>query len=185
MVVVCGAVQTRFPRTNALPTPSQLSNNTRGHSITNKKKLVVAIDQRGYSDSDKPSGVAPYRLERLAADVADAVKALGHDRVGVLVAHDWGGNVAWTVAGTHGSRLIDRLVVIALPHFGVGVTNIDGAQRAKSSYVLQFQAPGLPEATLTAGGAEAAEKFFTEPPVVRGAVVLCCVSAVLLCDVCC
>lgn len=43
------------------------------------------------------------------------------------------------VAGLHGSRLLDRLIVMGLPHLGVGLTNIDGAQRAKSSYVLQFQ----------------------------------------------
>lgn len=132
-----------------------------------REKTVVAIDQRGYGDSDKPQGVAPYRLARLADDVADAVKALGHERAAVLVAHDWGGSVAWAVAGLHGSKLIDSLVVLALPHLGVGLTNVDGEQRARSSYVLQFQAPALPEATLLAGGAEAMERFFVQPPVVR------------------
>ena len=59
---------------------------------------MVAVDQRGYNDSDKPEGVEPYRLARLAADVEALVKGLGHDKC-TLVAHDWGGCVAWTVRG--------------------------------------------------------------------------------------
>jgi hypothetical protein len=56
----------------------------------------VAVDQRGYNDSDKPPSVSDYRLAQLAADVQAVVKALGHESC-TLVAHDWGGLVAWTV----------------------------------------------------------------------------------------
>src|SRR5713226_7460948 len=31
---------------------------------------VIAVDQRGYNESDKPRGVGSYRLDLLAADVA-------------------------------------------------------------------------------------------------------------------
>lgn len=67
---------------------------------------AVAIDMRGYGQSDKPAGVASYALDVLASDVREVVRALGHERC-VLVAHDWGGIVAWLVAGMY-PEIVDR-----------------------------------------------------------------------------
>src|SRR5262245_57285261 len=41
---------------------------------------VVAPDLRGYNESDKPPGVASYRLSLLSADVAALVRHLGCSR---------------------------------------------------------------------------------------------------------
>ena len=38
---------------------------------------VVAIDQRGYGLSSKPSSIGDYKVELLARDVADVVEQLG------------------------------------------------------------------------------------------------------------
>lgn len=84
-------------------------------------------------------GVDAYQLHRLAADVKAAVSALGHSRC-TLMAHDWGGTVAWVVAGLYGSDLLERLVVLALPHTGIAMTNLSAAQRQRSMYMLLFQA---------------------------------------------
>lgn len=43
-------------------------------------------------------GVDNYKLSVLAADVKEAVAALGHVSC-TLMGHDWGGLVAWTTAG--------------------------------------------------------------------------------------
>lgn len=101
-------------------------------------------------------GVGNYRLDILASDVKAAVAALGHSRC-TLVAHDWGGGVAWVTAGMYGSELIDRLVVIGLPHLGISSTNMSGSQYVKSLYMLTFQvcvgggvlSPGWCGATVT------------------------------------
>lgn len=58
---------------------------------------VVAIDQRGYNLSDKPKGVENYDMMLLVGDVAAVIKHLGRDKA-VIVGHDWGGIVAWTLA---------------------------------------------------------------------------------------
>lgn len=99
---------------------------------------VVAIDMRGYNKSDKPRGVAAYALPRLAADVNAIVHALGHERC-TLVAHDWGGLVAWLTAGTYGTSLVERLVIMGSPHAGVFKTNMTPQQQMRSSYMLLFQ----------------------------------------------
>ncbi|ODN04167.1 Epoxide hydrolase 4 [Orchesella cincta] len=58
---------------------------------------VVAMDMRGYGDSDKPTSIAEYKIENLVKDVCELIKALGRNKC-TLVAHDWGGVVAWAVA---------------------------------------------------------------------------------------
>jgi pimeloyl-ACP methyl ester carboxylesterase len=86
-------------------------------------------------------GVGNYRLDILASDVKGAVAALGHSSC-TLVAHDWGGGVAWVTAGMYGSELIDRLIVIGLPHLGISSTNMNNAQYVRSLYMLTFQVGG-------------------------------------------
>ena len=41
---------------------------------------VVAIDQRGYNQSDKPKGVESYDMRLLVGDVAAVIRHLGRDR---------------------------------------------------------------------------------------------------------
>ena len=50
---------------------------------------VVALDQRGYNRSDKPEGVANYRVPLLVADVAAVIRHHGEDSA-IIVGHDWG-----------------------------------------------------------------------------------------------
>ena len=107
--------------------------------------LCVAPDLRGYNLSDKPEGVENYKAKHLIADVL----ALGahYSRGGpsgkfVLVAHDWGGAVAWGVAIAHPGRL-ERLVMINSPHpylFWRELTS-NPAQQKASQYMNLFRLP--------------------------------------------
>jgi pimeloyl-ACP methyl ester carboxylesterase len=103
--------------------------------------LCVAPDLRGYNLSDKPEGVEPYKAKHLVADVL----ALGaHYATGkfTLVAHDWGGAVAWGVAIAHPHRL-ERLVMINSPHpyvFWRELSN-NPAQQQASAYMNLFRLP--------------------------------------------
>ena len=47
--------------------------------------------------SDKPPGVASYRVDTLAADIAALIRQAGSERA-IVVGHDWGGIVAWHLA---------------------------------------------------------------------------------------
>ncbi|MGF1569150.1 MAG: alpha/beta fold hydrolase [Nodosilinea sp.] len=110
----------------------------------------VALDLRGYNDSDKPPSVAAYRLETLVADVNGAIAALGFDRC-TLVGHDWGSAIAWAYAYAHPARL-DALVVMNMPHpaqFAAGLRTPQ--QLLRSWYIAAFQLPWLPELALQAG----------------------------------
>ena len=58
---------------------------------------VVAPDQRGYGQTDRPDAVEAYTLCHLVGDVVGLVHALGEKRA-ALIGHDWGSAVAWTCA---------------------------------------------------------------------------------------
>lgn len=109
---------------------------------------VVAPDQRGYNLSDKPRGIDAYRIDRVAADIAGLIEALGRERA-FVVGHDWGGVAAWTAATLYPGR-VEKLVVLNAPYPSVGVRTIarDPTQLLRSLYLFFFQLPGLPEMML-------------------------------------
>ncbi|PSN12120.1 epoxide hydrolase [filamentous cyanobacterium CCT1] len=109
----------------------------------------VALDLRGYNDSDKPEGLEAYRLDVLVEDVRGAMAALGHDQM-VLVGHDWGGAIAWAFAYAH-PECLHSLIVMNIPHpakFAEGLRTPQ--QLLKSWYIAAFQLPLLPELLLQA-----------------------------------
>lgn len=107
---------------------------------------VLAPDQRGYNISDKPKGVAAYRLDLLAKDILGLMDANQRDRA-YLVGHDWGAIVAWWIALTAPERL-HRLAILNVPHPTVMRRRLrsDPQQMARSTYAAFFQLPRLPEA---------------------------------------
>lgn len=104
-------------------------------------------DQRGYSPGACPGGRAAYRLEDLVADVIALIDATGHPSVH-LVGHDWGGGVAWAVAGNHPER-VASLTVLSTPHLGAFKRALRTPDQARRSwYMAAFQLPFLPERLL-------------------------------------
>jgi pimeloyl-ACP methyl ester carboxylesterase len=107
---------------------------------------AVAPDLRGYGASDKPP--RGYDLPTLSADVAALVRALG-ERDAVVVGHDWGGLLAWTMAALH-PRTVRRLVVLSMAHpRRLRAAMVHPGQRRAMRHVLRFQLPRLPERMLT------------------------------------
>lgn len=75
---------------------------------------VVAIDQRGFNESGRPTSAEGYRVERLVEDVAALIQHLGRSQA-VIVGHDAGAWVAWHFAALH-PELTERLVILSVPH---------------------------------------------------------------------
>lgn len=104
-----------------------------------KQFKVVAIDQRGYNQSDQPEGVQNYAMEKLVGDVKAVVEHFDQEQA-TIVGHDWGGAVAWTFAMTH-PKMTERLVILNLPHLNGLRRELanNPAQRAASAYARTFQ----------------------------------------------
>ena len=106
---------------------------------------AVAPDLRGYCDSPKPHGIKPYRMSEVASDVAELIESL-HGAPCVLVGHDWGAAVAWTLAMER-PELLRRLVILNVPHPSAIAREARRSlrQKLKLSYQVFFQLPLLPE----------------------------------------
>lgn len=119
------------------------------HQITefSQDYKVVALDLRGYNESDKPQAVEAYAMRELMEDVKGVITGLGYKNC-ILVGHDWGGAIAWNFAYTY-PEMVEKLIILNLPHpakFKEGLTNPQ--QLLKSSYIFLFQLPLIPESIL-------------------------------------
>ena len=100
---------------------------------------VVAMDLRGYNQSDQPEAQEAYAVPHLIGDVAAVIAACGEEKA-VIVGHDWGGYIAWCFAAFQ-PECIKRLIVCNLPH-PKGLTRElanNPEQQAASAYARAFQ----------------------------------------------
>lgn len=120
---------------------------------------VVALDLRGYNESDKPTEQSAYVMAEFIKDIKGVITGLGYDRA-VLVGHDWGGAIAWNVAYAH-PELVERLVILNIPHpakFAQGL--LTPQQLLRSSYIFFFQLPWIPELVIQANDFRLLEQSF-------------------------
>lgn len=107
--------------------------------------FVVVPDQRGYGKSDKPRGIKNYKMSTLSMDIIGLVDHFKRDRA-IIAGHDWGAAVAWYLTAHYPDR-VEKLVIVNVPHGSVFAKYLktDKEQKKKSSYILQFQVPLLPQ----------------------------------------
>ena len=112
---------------------------------------VLAPDQRGYGESDRPAEVTEYDIFHLTGDLAGVLDASGLDRA-VFVGHDWGGLVVWQAA----LLLPDRVAgVIGLntpffPRSLLPPTEVFRAVGGDNNYIVFFQQPGVADELMAA-----------------------------------
>lgn len=123
---------------------------------------VVALDLRGYNDSEKPKAVSAYHMSELLKDVKGVIEGLGYDHC-VLVGHDWGGAIAWSFAYEY-PDMLQKLIVMNLPHlakFQKALTH-NPRQMLRSWYIGFFQLPMLPELLFRADDYRAIASAFAD-----------------------
>ncbi|OQV11892.1 Epoxide hydrolase 4 [Hypsibius exemplaris] len=133
-------------------------------SYFKKNYRAVAIDMRGYGDSDKPSSKYAYSIPTLVEDIRQVVEALDRKSC-YLVCHDWGAIVGWHFATVH-PKMVDRLVILNCPHPEAFQKYIRTSftQFMKSWYIFLFQLPYLAELTFGKNDLARLTASFTKPP---------------------
>ncbi|MGW5514812.1 alpha/beta fold hydrolase [Nocardia africana] len=116
--------------------------------LTQAGYRAVAVDLRGYGDSDKPP--RGYDGWTLAGDIAGLVRALGHTDA-TLVGHAEGGLVCWATAVLH-PRVVRSIALIASPHPVALKRAVLRDRRQRAAYLpnfLRYQLPRYGERRLT------------------------------------
>ena len=99
------------------------------------RAACVAPNLRGFIGSSAPVEVAAYRAKLVVGDIAAAIESLGAP-LDLLVAHDWGGALAWNLAAQR-PDLLRRLLIINSPHPATFLRELrhNPAQQAASAYM--------------------------------------------------
>ena len=123
---------------------------------------------RGYNETDKPRGVHHYRIDLLLNDIVGLIEHFGSRRA-IVVGHDWGGALAWFLA-IRRPEVVEKLVIMNAPHPAAFRRELRGwAQWWRSTYMLFFQLPLLPEWLLQAGDYYLLKRVLRRQPTRPGA----------------
>jgi pimeloyl-ACP methyl ester carboxylesterase len=98
----------------------------------------VAPNLRGFEQSSSPKEPEAYRVKHLMADLEALIAQVspGGAPLEALVAHDWGGAVAWSFA-VQRPQLLKRLVIVNSPHPATFLRELKNnpVQQAASAYM--------------------------------------------------
>lgn len=126
--------------------------------LTESGYRAVAVDLRGYGDTDKPP--RGYDGWTLAGDVVGLIRALGYGQA-TLIGHADGGLVCWATAALH-PRMVRSIGLVGSPHpkaLRRAVIRNKAQRRAVLPFFLRYQVPLLPERHLTKSGGAAVEQI--------------------------
>jgi pimeloyl-ACP methyl ester carboxylesterase len=110
---------------------------------------AVAVDMRGYGQSDRPEAIDQYNLLHLVGDVVGLLDALDVQQA-VIAGHDWGAAVAWHAALLRPDRF-RAVIALNIPYVQrspAAPTLLMPRRKDAVFYLLYFQEPGLAEAEL-------------------------------------
>jgi pimeloyl-ACP methyl ester carboxylesterase len=110
---------------------------------------VVAPDQRGYGDTDRPDAIDQYSIFHLVGDVVALIRELGEEQA-VVVGHDWGSMVAWQTALLRPDvvRGVVGISVPPLPRGSLPPLTVTRQRFGDGFYQNYFQEPGVADAAL-------------------------------------
>jgi pimeloyl-ACP methyl ester carboxylesterase len=121
---------------------------------------AVAFNQRGYSAGAMPEGIDAYRVTDLCDDVLAVASVLGRDRFH-LAGHDWGGVVAWALAGEH-PETVTSLIAVSTAHAAALREALRGPrQRMQMSYIPVLRLPFVAESIFDAAHGVPMESLLT------------------------
>jgi len=115
---------------------------------------VVAPDQRGYGQTDRPDPIEAYHIFQLTGDIVGLVNVLGGEHA-IIIGHDWGAAVAMYCALLR-PDIFQAVVLLSVPYRSRSCTDICSTEAMKlragenNFYQLYFQEPGKAEAELEA-----------------------------------
>ncbi|RGE41588.1 alpha/beta fold hydrolase [Comamonas testosteroni] len=107
----------------------------------------VAPNLRGYGKSSQPTAVSDYRAKHLVEDLS-ALIALesSNQSAACVIAHDWGGAVAWGLANRYPQQ-VQRLLILNSPHPGSFLRELqqNPTQQAASQYMHFLRRADAPQ----------------------------------------
>ena len=122
---------------------------------------VIAPDQRGYGLTARPKAIEEYDIHYLTGDLVGLLDTLKIEKA-VVVGHDWGGMVAWSMAQLHPTRVAGVIGVNTplRPRAPMDPIALMRALWGDEMYIVFFQKPGVADKILSADVKKTLRFFF-------------------------
>lgn len=104
---------------------------------------VIALDLKGFGDSDKPMWRRNYRVDKLLEELKEFVSALGVSSC-TVIGHDLGAMLGWYLIHQY-PDMVTKFVTVACPHPNVYWNELPTASTFNTRWVHFSQLPYLPE----------------------------------------
>ncbi|XP_015609723.1 epoxide hydrolase 4 [Cephus cinctus] len=104
---------------------------------------VVALDLKGFGDSDKPLTRRSYRIEILIDELKQFILALGV-RSCTIIGHDLGGLLGWYMVALH-EEMVSKFIAISSPHPNFYWNGLSGDGAFDGKWMHFSRLPFLPE----------------------------------------
>lgn len=118
------------------------------HQIPTLSKYfrVIAVDLKGFGDSDKPSARKSYRVENLVNELAVFLSMLGVDDQNKchVIGHDLGALLGWYLVHLW-PNCVSKFVAISCPHPNVHWEYLPPSSFFNKNWICFSQLPYLPE----------------------------------------
>ncbi|CAI6362674.1 unnamed protein product [Macrosiphum euphorbiae] len=114
--------------------------------ILSKHFRVIAVDLKGFGDSDKPSSRKSYRVEKLVNELAVFLSLLGVDGRNKchVIGHDLGALLGWYLVHLW-PNFVSKFVAISCPHPNVHWEYLPSSSFFNKNWIYFSQLPYLPE----------------------------------------
>uniref|UniRef100_A0A023F7J8 Putative soluble epoxide hydrolase n=1 Tax=Triatoma infestans TaxID=30076 RepID=A0A023F7J8_TRIIF len=104
---------------------------------------VIAMDMKGFGDSDKPRSRSSYEVKKLAKEFNDLIAKLGCRRC-IIIGHDIGALFGWFIVHMY-PEIVEKFVAISAPHPNLYWSTLPSTGEFNSRWVQFCQLPELPE----------------------------------------
>ena len=109
-------------------------------ALTTAGYKPIALDMRGYGESEKPSAISEYTIQKLINDVIGVIHNLNLEKP-IIIGHDWGAIVGWQMSLFFPEK-ISGLIALNIPFFKrtcVNPLTIMRWKLGKDFYIVNFQ----------------------------------------------
>uniref|UniRef100_A0A182R8C5 AB hydrolase-1 domain-containing protein n=1 Tax=Anopheles funestus TaxID=62324 RepID=A0A182R8C5_ANOFN len=107
---------------------------------------VIALDLKGFNDSDKPHWRFEYTPKKVCEDLRKFLIAISAKSVSII-GHDLGATIGWLFAHTN-PEMVDKFVSVSTPHPNLLWTNLPKSSPFNRNWLEFVQLPMLPEMEL-------------------------------------
>ncbi|XP_066591187.1 epoxide hydrolase 4-like [Prorops nasuta] len=104
---------------------------------------VIALDLKGFGDSDKPSNKRAYKIEILIDELQQFVLTFGVQKCSII-GHDLGGLLGWYMIALH-ANMISKFIAISSPHPNLYWNGLSNEAIFDGKWLHFSRLPFLPE----------------------------------------